>query len=144
MRRRYAPEFAALTGDGSQARARLLQALTEGVGPLGYFWHGSMTLWAQEKTFGVEEVSGLGNRNRLPIVFTVTCLSGLFNHPATTALEEASPRDRRRGGSCPGRFPRGRRPGPAFPGQWTCRLLGDPSLVLERKRGALRLAICRS
>jgi Peptidase family C25 len=89
IRRKYVPEVVALTGDGSQARARLLQALDEGVGLLGYFGHGSMTLWAQEKIFGVDDVSGLDNRNRLPIVFTVTCLSGLFNHPATTSLGEA-------------------------------------------------------
>jgi hypothetical protein len=48
-----------------------------------------MTLWAQEKTFSVEDVSRLNNRNRLPIVFTVTCLSGLFNHPTATSLGEA-------------------------------------------------------
>jgi hypothetical protein len=83
------PEILPLVGDGSQARERLLQALDEGVGLLGYFGHGSMTLWAQEKTFSVEDVSRLNNRNRLPIVFTVTCLSGLFNHPTATSLGEA-------------------------------------------------------
>jgi hypothetical protein len=83
-----APEILPLTGDGSQTREELLRALHEGVGLLGYFGHGSMTLWAREKIFRVEDVAGLDNRSRLPIVFTVTCLSGLFNHPTTVSLGE--------------------------------------------------------
>jgi Peptidase family C25 len=83
-----ASEILPLTGDGSQARDRLLRALDEGVGLLGYFGHGSMTLWAKEKVFSVEDVARLSNRNRLPIVFTVTCLSGLFNHPTTVSMGE--------------------------------------------------------
>jgi hypothetical protein len=84
----YRSEIVALTGDGSQARHRLLQAMDEGVGLLGYFGHGSMTLWAQEKIFDNEDVPRLSNRDHLPIVFTVTCLSGLFNHPTAVSLGE--------------------------------------------------------
>jgi hypothetical protein len=84
----YRSEIVVLTGDGSLARRRLLQALDEGVGLLGYFGHGSMTLWAQEKIFDSEDVPSLANRDHLPIVFTVTCLSGLFNHPAAVSLGE--------------------------------------------------------
>jgi hypothetical protein len=90
-------EILPLTGDGSQARDRLLRALDEGVGLLGYFGHGSMTLWAKEKVLSVEDVAGLDNRSRLPIVFTVTCLSGLFNHPTTVSLGETLLRARNGG-----------------------------------------------
>jgi hypothetical protein len=92
-----ATEILPLTGDGSQARERLLRSLDEGVGLLGYFGHGSMTLWAEEKVFSVEDVAGLDNRSRLPIVFTVTCLSGLFNHPTTASLGETLLRERNGG-----------------------------------------------
>lgn len=74
--------------DGSATRSALRDAFRDGTGLIGYFGHGSITLWAQEKVFSVEEVSGLENGDRLPIVFTVTCLSGFFEHPTTVSLGE--------------------------------------------------------
>ena len=85
----YTSRVVRVEGDGAQARAELLRVLDEGVGLLGYFGHGSVALWAKEKVFGVEDVPGLANRDRLPIVFTLTCLSGLFQHPTTPSLGEA-------------------------------------------------------
>ena len=60
----------------------------EGTGVIGYFGHGSLTLWAQEKVLGVDDVGKLANHDRLPVVFTVTCLSGFFDHPSTPSLGE--------------------------------------------------------
>ena len=65
-----------------------LRRLTEGTGLIGYFGHGSMELWAQEKILAVDDVAKLTNREKLPIVFTVTCLSGLFQHPVKPSLGE--------------------------------------------------------
>jgi hypothetical protein len=79
----------AIDGDGSQARANLLRAFADGVGLVGYFGHGSMNLWAKEKILSVDDIPNLANRDRLPIVFTVTCLSGFFAHPQKTSLGEA-------------------------------------------------------
>ncbi len=84
----YTTEQMVIEGDGSAARAALLQAFDEGSGLIGYFGHGSVTLWAKEKVLDVEDVSKLSNRDRLPVVFTVTCLSGLFEHPTTPSLGE--------------------------------------------------------
>lgn len=84
----YTSRVITVEGDGAQARAELLRALDEGIGLLGYFGHGSLTLWAKEKIFGVEDVPKLANRDRLPIVFTLTCLSGFFQHPVTPSLGE--------------------------------------------------------
>ena len=84
----YTAQVVASEGDGSAARQELLGALDAGVGIVGYFGHGSVTIWAKEKVFGVEDVAKLSNRDKLPIVFTVTCLSGLFQHPNTPSLGE--------------------------------------------------------
>lgn len=93
----YTTEEIVITEDGAAARNMLLQAFTEGRGLIGYFGHGSVTLWAKEKIFGVEDVDRLNNNDRLPIVFTVTCLSGLFEHPNTPSLGEALLRARHGG-----------------------------------------------
>lgn len=84
----YRSEIVTSEGDGTAARQVLLRALDEGVGLVGYFGHGSVTIWAKEKIFGVEDVAKLANRDRLPIVFSVTCLSGFFDHPVTPSLGE--------------------------------------------------------
>jgi len=75
-------------GDGSEVRADLLRAFDDGIGLVGYFGHGSLNLWAQERVFSVEDVARLSNRDRLPLVFTLTCLSGFFEHPTTPSLGE--------------------------------------------------------
>lgn len=82
-------EVVTISGDGADARSRLLGAFRGGVDLIGYFGHGSMTLWAREKVLSVEDVPGLAHNDKLPIVFTVTCLSGLFNHPTSVSLGEA-------------------------------------------------------
>lgn len=84
----FTAETVTSEGDGAAARAKLLRAFDDGVGLVGYFGHGSVTLWAKEKVFGVEDVAQLKNQDKLPIVFTVTCLSGFFEHPVTPSLGE--------------------------------------------------------
>jgi hypothetical protein len=76
-----------IDGDGGNARSALNQAFADGVGLVGYFGHGSVTLWGKEDVFDVEQASKLRNE-RLPLVFTVTCLSGFFEHPSTVSLGE--------------------------------------------------------
>ena len=85
----YQAEVAPIMGDGSAARAAVLDAFDSGIGLIGYTGHGSVTLWAQEGILKVEDVPDLKNHDRLPIVFTVTCLSGFFVHPSTVSLGEA-------------------------------------------------------
>ncbi len=84
----YRARVSTVADDGSAARAELSQAFDQGVGLLGYFGHGSIELWAQEKIFSVADVANLANQERQPIVFNVTCLSGLFQHPVKPSLGE--------------------------------------------------------
>jgi hypothetical protein len=84
----YQSRAIAVEGDGSGTRQELAQAFAQGTGLLGYFGHGSVELWAQEKILMVDDVAKLTNREKLPIVFTVTCLSGLFQHPVKPSLGE--------------------------------------------------------
>lgn len=84
----YQSKQLTIDGDGSNAKSALLEALANGAGLVGYFGHGSVTLWAKEKVFDVAEAAKLSNRDHLPIVFTVTCLSGFFEHPSTVSLGE--------------------------------------------------------
>jgi hypothetical protein len=81
-------ELVTIEGDGANARDALTRAFAEGTGLVGYFGHGSVTLWGKENVFDVEAVTRLRNA-QLPIVFTVTCLSGFFEHPTTVSLGEA-------------------------------------------------------
>ncbi len=74
--------------DSSTARTALLRAFEDGTGWIGYFGHGSVTLWAQEKIFSVDDVPKLTNREKWPVVFTFTCLTGFFHHPLTPSLGE--------------------------------------------------------
>lgn len=97
---READEFAAaLTGFGSQVvtieeegdsvRSQLQDGFAQGSGLVGYFGHGSVTLWAKEKILETSDAAGMTNASRLPVVFTVTCLTGYFEHPKTPSLAEA-------------------------------------------------------
>ena len=84
----YQARTITVEGDGSGTREELAQAFAQGTGLLGYFGHGSVELWAQEKILAVDDVAKLTNREKLPIIFTVTCLSGLFQHPIKPSLGE--------------------------------------------------------
>ncbi|MGE5603641.1 MAG: C25 family cysteine peptidase [Nitrososphaerales archaeon] len=75
-------------GDGGNARTALQAAFHDGTGLIGYFGHGGVALWAKEKIFEVTDATRLTNKDRLPIVFTVTCLSGFFEHPSIVSLGE--------------------------------------------------------
>ncbi len=93
----YQARVATIEGDGAATRQELSQAFAQGTGLLGYFGHGSVELWAQEKIFAVDDVAKLTNREKLPIIFTVTCLSGLFQHPVKPSLGETLVRARNGG-----------------------------------------------
>lgn len=84
----YTAQTITIDGDGAEARTAVRQAFEAGTGFIGYFGHGSVTLWAQEKIMAADDAAKLSNRE-LPIVFTVTCLSGLFEHPNISSLGEA-------------------------------------------------------
>jgi len=105
----------------------VLDAFSSGIGLMGYTGHGSVTLWAQEGILTVEDVPGLRNADRLPIVFTATCLSGFFVHPSTVSLGEALVRSPQ-GGAVAALVPSARRYWKTsvtsrghWPTRWHCR-----------------------
>ncbi len=56
---------------------------------VAYFGHGSVTQWGKDNLFTNEDIAGLGNGDRLPVVVNMTCLTGLFTHPELDSLAEA-------------------------------------------------------
>lgn len=72
----------------ADARQTLLAALDAGVSLVNYSGHGSPRWWASE-LLSSEDALGLRNRERLPIVTAMTCLTGYFHHPSTLSLSEA-------------------------------------------------------
>jgi hypothetical protein len=79
----YAP--AAGQADSSQ---QVRAHFEEGSLLVAYFGHGSVTQWGKDKIFTTENVTGLGNGDRLPVVVNMTCLTGLFTHPEVASLAE--------------------------------------------------------
>ncbi len=53
-----------------------------------YFGHGSINMWGKDKIFTRQDIASLENKDRLPIVLNLTCLTGLFTHPKMESLAE--------------------------------------------------------
>jgi len=56
---------------------------------IAYFGHGSVNMWGKDRLFTTEDVALLENKESLPIVVNMTCLTGLFTHPRVDSLAEA-------------------------------------------------------
>jgi hypothetical protein len=70
-----------------QPSGSLLEALNRGPLVVDYFGHGSVDRW--HGTLDGQQALGLTNRNKLSLVLSMTCLSGLFTDVQATALAEA-------------------------------------------------------
>ena len=66
----------------------LLAALNDGRGLVSYMGHGAVDIWAKEEIFTTEDVAGLTQEGRLPIILVWACLNGYFQHPKRTSLGE--------------------------------------------------------
>ncbi len=75
-------------GNVKSARTDLIAQWNVGAALLTYIGHGSVDLWATGPLFGVKYVSEIRNGERLPILFTPTCLDGFFYHPFADSLAE--------------------------------------------------------
>lgn len=56
---------------------------------VAYFGHGSINLWGKDQLFTIQDILGLENLDRLPVILNFTCLNGLFTHPKEMSLAEA-------------------------------------------------------
>ncbi|GAB4530493.1 MAG: C25 family cysteine peptidase [Anaerolineales bacterium] len=74
---------------GSTDASQQVQAyLQEGAWLVAYFGHGSLNQWGKDRIFTTDDVPGLKNKARLPIVVNMTCLTGFFTHPTVESLAE--------------------------------------------------------
>jgi peptidase C25-like protein len=80
--------LAATGGDVNKTRADILSRWNTGAGWLTYIGHGSIDTWAEGPLFSAENLADVKNGNRLPILFTPTCLDGYFYHPQRDSLAE--------------------------------------------------------
>ena len=80
----YAPQ----PGDASASR-QIRQYFEANYDLLAYFGHGSVSMWGKDRLFTTEEAEKLGNNQRPLIVVNITCLTGLYTHPAMESLAEA-------------------------------------------------------
>lgn len=69
-----------------EARHLLLDDLSAGSGLLNYFGHAGMNQLAEESVLTSEDVAGLGNGPRLPLVLAMTCVAGRFEIPGFDCL----------------------------------------------------------
>lgn len=80
--------LAARGGDVKATRAEMLAHWNAGAGLLTYIGHGSIDTWAAGPLFSAENLGEIKNGDRLPILFTPTCLDGFFYHPQKDSLAE--------------------------------------------------------
>ncbi|HIC89942.1 MAG TPA: hypothetical protein EYP04_11150 [Anaerolineae bacterium] len=75
-------------GQVEDPRQTLLDILDTGTSVVNYIGHGSLDVWAKEKILSIADVDALRNGGRLPILVTMTCLTGYFHHPEQSSLGE--------------------------------------------------------
>jgi hypothetical protein len=80
--------LAAFKGDVNKTRAEILSRWNEGLGWLTYVGHGSIGTWAEGPLLSADYFNQIKNGDRLPILFTPTCLDGYFYHPLADSLAE--------------------------------------------------------
>ena len=81
----YLAEF---NGEIDPARAEILRQWNAGAGLITYIGHGSVDTWAAGPLFSADNAAEIKNGDRLPILFTPTCLDGFFYHPEVDSLAE--------------------------------------------------------
>jgi hypothetical protein len=69
-------------------RQAILDRWIAGTTLLMYTGHASIHQWAAERVFHLEDVPGLKNENRLPVVLEMTCFTGSFQVPGFPTLDE--------------------------------------------------------
>jgi hypothetical protein len=74
--------------DVPSARTQLFAAISDGVGLVNYFGHGSVDLWHGNLLTGADAAT-LTNGSMLPVVLSMTCLNGFFADVYTESLAEA-------------------------------------------------------
>jgi hypothetical protein len=72
-----------------QIRQSILSAWNQGASVNLYTGHASIHQWGAEAFLHLEDVTGLQNGARLPVVLEMTCFTGSYHIPGFTTLDEA-------------------------------------------------------
>jgi len=73
----------------AEFRQQLQQVWDAGNGLIMFTGHSSIHQWAHEILFHLDDVSGLENGQKLPVVLEMTCFTGSFQIPEYPTLDEA-------------------------------------------------------
>jgi len=81
----------------STDQSGVIQAFNDGYSLIHFLGHGGRLIWrtgppdlsAASDLFGIEDMQGLHAGHRLPLVLSMTCSSGPFDHPSADSLAEA-------------------------------------------------------
>jgi len=73
---------------GENCRDEVTRSIDRGCLIATYVGHGAPDFWATERIFRNNDVEYLNNRYMYPFMFTLTCLNGLFEHPARDCIGE--------------------------------------------------------
>lgn len=73
----------------SNPAGEILSRLAQNPDLVAYFGHGSINMWGKDRLFTNEDIARLPKGERLPVVFSFTCLNGLFTHPKAVSMAEA-------------------------------------------------------
>lgn len=71
------------------ARQAVLSAWQSGALLISFTGHSSWHQWAAESIFDIHTVAQLRNEQRLPVLLSMTCFTGLFQHPEYGTLDES-------------------------------------------------------
>jgi len=73
-----------------EATDRLTSLVEEGALVVNYLGHGGPNGWGQERVLKIDDINGLSNFDRLPLVITATCSFTGFDDPSRTTAGEAT------------------------------------------------------
>lgn len=71
-------------------RNAITSALQSGRLIVNYVGHAGVTYWAHEQLLREEDVSGLANAGRHPLILAMTCYDGMFANPLLNSLAEVN------------------------------------------------------
>ena len=71
-----------------QVNVDVVQAIENGLLTMTYTGHGGVVALAEERIFGVTEITGLQNFDRMPFVFTATCEFSKYDNPLLLSAGE--------------------------------------------------------
>lgn len=72
-----------------EVRSALLREWDYGAQLLTWVGHSSWHQWEHGRLFHIDDVTGLTNNRRWPMVLEMTCFTGFFDRPETPVLDEA-------------------------------------------------------